>query len=89
MDKKTRIKGVDYKVIRTRFINDDEEDGFCDVENKEIVLGKDAKPNILIHEELHAVLHEHGVRDLDIHFEHVIIRAMEWYIEEFFERKKK
>jgi Zn-dependent peptidase ImmA (M78 family) len=92
--KKTNLKGIEYTII---YVADDDPSlegdwGSCSVDDKIIRINKKAKGKelfkTLVHEELHALLHEGGIRDLDKHFEHVIIEVICDYITDNFQRSK-
>lgn len=76
------VRGVRYKIK----IMDAEDprlsgcEGICNIKTKEIFLAE--KPpvstfeNVFWHEYFHAWLYESGIRDLDSHFEHVLIESL-------------
>lgn len=77
-NKHVMIKGTKWSV---KYVDDDSEflegnNGITDTKNKTIYISKTPSrniQNIYWHEFVHAFLHECGVRDLDAHFEHVIV----------------
>lgn len=79
--KSVMIKGEKWLV---KYVPDDSEllegnNGLTDTKIKTIYISKNPTrsiENIYWHEYLHAYLWECGVRDLDAHFEHVIVENM-------------
>lgn len=83
MDKNTKIniKGETWAIKYVPSDSDklDGNDGICDTKLKTIYLSKTptrSKTSVYWHEYFHAYLWESGVRDLDGHFEHVLIEIM-------------
>ncbi len=71
-----------YKYVHKNQLDGDE--GLVDFKNKIIYISKDCDDMKLAvyHEDLHALLQERGICDLDLHFEHVIIEAVCAYIKD-------
>lgn len=80
-NKSVIIKGAKWAV---KYVSDDSEflegnDGITDKKTKTIYISKNPShsiKNVYWHEYFHAFLHECGVRDLDSHFEHVLVENL-------------
>ena len=75
---------VKYKFL---YVNADdirisEKEGLCDLDDKIIYISngphKKSYPfeKVIEHESAHAMLWEHGLQDLDVHLEHVLVEIM-------------
>jgi len=85
--KYTMIKGMKYKINVVPSLPDDDL-GSMDPKKKVIEISLLAEEDVLIHEELHALFYECGIRDMETQFEHVIIEIVTDYILEKFKRKE-
>lgn len=79
-----------YLWLDDRFNEDDH--GVTNIKKKCIALKKEETleefRKTVIHEDIHAVLYEGGIRDLDGHFEHCIIECVTEYIYRYYNRKQ-